>query len=901
MKKIFYLLLLLLGFCTQTNAQTINIPDANFKGMLLNASPSNTIATNSSHFPITIDTNGDGEIQLIEALQVHQLRVMNANISDLTGIEYFANLNNLNCSYNQLTNLNIINTIPNLVTLSCNNNQLISLNISSLTTLEQLWCNNNTITSANLTLNNNLILLECSNNPLGTLDVSALTNLQILRCLSNSLSNLDVTTLINLHTLQCNSNSITSLNVNTLANLKRLDFSNNAINSIDLSALINLEYLAGTQNGLTSLNVNSSPNLIELKCENNEISSLDVSTLTNLEKLFINDNLLTTIDLTALNNLKHLTCSFNLFTTLNINSLTNLQYLTYGNEGLGNIDVGNQVNLESLLAFHINQLPTNMGNLQNLVSLSIFMSEIEEIDVSNFSFLTGFNSYNNSLLSYANLKNGNDFTAEGISFSNNPNLVFVCVNDNDVNNVYNLGSNNGDFHVNSYCTFTPGGDYNTITGSVLMNCDEDNYTVYTKMTLYDGTEEGRGVSFTDQNGEYLFYTQSGTYILIPDIENPSFFTITPPIDAVIFANNNNNEEIVNFCVTPIGIHPDLEVVIAPINPARPGFEATYKVVYRNKGNQILSQQYGVNFIYNQHLMTFVSASITPETQGPGGMNWSYENLMPFEQRSIEVTMLINAPNHPEYPVNINDVLTFTSVISPQLNDENVTDNTYIFNQTVVGSYDPNDIICIEGEVVSPTLIGEELHYVIRFENTGTFYAENVVVAMEIDENQYNISSLKVLESSHDVHARIKNNKVEFFFNEIFLDTGGHGNVLLVMTSKATLSEGDSVISKADIYFDYNFPIITNDAETVFQSLSNPIFENDKSIKIYPNPTSSIVNISGDFNIKSTELYDIQGRLLQTRILNDTNTTIDLTQRTKGLYFIKIISDAGINVEKLIKE
>jgi Leucine-rich repeat (LRR) protein len=899
MKKIYLLLFVLLGISTITNAQTINIPDSNFKGMLLNASPSNTIASNSSHFAITIDTNGDGEIQLSEALQVYQLQIMNANISDLTGIEYFANLSNLNCSHNQLTNLDIINTIPNLVTLSCNNNQLTSLTISSLTTLEQLWCNNNLITSLNLTLNNNLIFLDCSNNPLGELDVSALTNLQILRCLSNSLSNLDVTTLINLHTLQCNSNSITSLNVNTLANLKRLDFSNNAIHSIDLSALINLEYLAGTQNGLTSLNVSSSPDLIELKCENNEISSLDVSTLTNLEKLFINDNLLTTIDLTALSNLKHLNCNFNLFTTLDINSLTNLQYLTYGNEGLGNIDVGNQANLESLLSFHISQLPANMENLQNLKSLSIFMSEIEEIDVSNLSSLTGFNSYNNPLLSYANLKNGNDFTAEGISFSNNPNLVFVCVNDNDLNNVYNLGSDNGDFHVNSYCMFTPGGDYNTIKGSVLLNCDESNITVYTKVTIYDGTEEGQGISFTDQNGEYTFFTQAGTYIIIPDIENPSFFDVNPPIDAVIFADNNNNEETVNFCITPNGIHPDVEVVIAPIIPARPGFDAAYKIVYRNKGNQTVSGSINVGF--DDTRLDFVSSTPAYDNYSTGLLTYNFSDLNPFESTSIIFTLNVNSPQ--ENPsVNIDDILPFTAEIISDLTDVIPDDNIYEFNQTVVGSYDPNDIRCLQGDIVSPNYIGEYLHYLIRFENTGTAEAINIVVESEIDPEEFDIQSLQLLNASHLVSASVQGNIVKFFFENINLDTGGHGNILLKMLSKSNLNIGDRVVNKANIYFDYNYPIITNDAETVFQSLSvGDVLLGPATVQVYPNPVIDYLNISSKHNIETIELYDVMGRLIQTVIVNDSETLVNMIRYPKGIYYLKVKTVNGMKVDKLVKK
>src|SRR5690606_28426845 len=208
MKKLLFTLVLILGFSLIGSSQIINIPDSNFKGMLLNASPSNSIATNSSNFAITIDTNGDGEIQVSEALQVYQLRIMEAGISDLTGIEYFTNLANLNCSYNQLTSLGGVITLPNLTALYCNHNQFTALDVSGINTLTQLACNNNLITSANLTMNDNLTYLNCSNNPLGTLNISTLTDLVTLLCNSNSLSNLDVTNQINLQILQCKSNSL---------------------------------------------------------------------------------------------------------------------------------------------------------------------------------------------------------------------------------------------------------------------------------------------------------------------------------------------------------------------------------------------------------------------------------------------------------------------------------------------------------------------------------------------------------------------------------------------------------------------------------------------------------------------------------------------------------------------
>ena len=70
--KHFYLLTSLF-FCGLMQSQIITIPDANFKAKLLQASPANMIAYNYSNDFITIDANGDGEIQLSEAQNVYGL------------------------------------------------------------------------------------------------------------------------------------------------------------------------------------------------------------------------------------------------------------------------------------------------------------------------------------------------------------------------------------------------------------------------------------------------------------------------------------------------------------------------------------------------------------------------------------------------------------------------------------------------------------------------------------------------------------------------------------------------------------------------------------------------------------------------------------------------------------
>ena len=91
------------------NAQIVNIPDANFKAKLLSAdaTPFNAFAFNFAQQAFKLDVNNDGEIQVSEALLVMQLSISYSNISDLTGIESFANLITLNCDHNQLSNLNV--------------------------------------------------------------------------------------------------------------------------------------------------------------------------------------------------------------------------------------------------------------------------------------------------------------------------------------------------------------------------------------------------------------------------------------------------------------------------------------------------------------------------------------------------------------------------------------------------------------------------------------------------------------------------------------------------------------------------------------------------------------------------------------------------------------------------
>ncbi len=765
MKKIIHLIgiFTVVLFSNIGNAQIVNIPDANFKAKLLQASTSNTIAKNATGQNIKIDTNDDGEIQVSEALAVYQLSIQGSNIGDLTGIEAFINLTHLRCEDNNLTVLFFFSNVN----------------------LTHLWCDFN-----------NLMYLDISNN----------INLIMLSCSGNNLTSLDISNNINLAELGCAVNNITELDVSNNTNLTYLYVDNNPLTELDVSNNVNLISLNVNYNSLTELDVSNNVNLTTLQCMSNNLTELNLSNQPNLENLSVTSN-------------------------------PQLAYINIKNGGILNPNTGD---------FYWSQM---WGNLPD----NIYICADEDEAVAILPYL-----------------NQSGATGQVIA---------------------------------TYC-YIPGGNYNTITGSVLFNssgsCNADDITIFTKVTIDDGADGG--ASFTNQDGEYTFFTQDGTFTITPEVENPSFFNVNPVTETVVFADNENNEEIINFCITPNGVNPDMEVVIAPIVPARPGFEATYKIVYRNKGNQVMSQTNGISFTYDDDYLGFVSATQVPSTQSTGTLMWSYENLMPFESRSFVITMQVNTPTDPDFPVNIDDVFTFIAVILPQTDDENEPDNTYVFNQTVVGAYDPNDITCIEGDVVLPEYIGEELHYVIRFENTGNYYAENIVVAMEIDTEKYDVNSIRLLNTSHNAVAQIKNDVLEVFFNQIMLDSGGHGNILLVMKTINSLSEGDSVQSKADIYFDFNYPIITNDAVTLFQATMN-IEDNIKNIDVrfYPNPTTDYFNITSEAMIQSVELYDVSGRLIRTSLVNDFESRQNVSNLNNGVYILKIKTEQGEITGKIVKK
>ena len=187
------------------------------------------------------------------------LDVSNLNIDDLTGINGFIKLVQLNCINNNLIILDLSKNTK-LKIVDCYSNQLESINLSNSDEITRLNCANNQLTDLDLSNKSSLTSLTCSNNLLSALNITDNNSLVNLNCFSNQLTEINVLDKEDLKTLVCSSNQLTSLDVTTNTNLVTLNAYSNQIKDLDLSNNTILKYLYCYSNGLERLNVQNGNN-----------------------------------------------------------------------------------------------------------------------------------------------------------------------------------------------------------------------------------------------------------------------------------------------------------------------------------------------------------------------------------------------------------------------------------------------------------------------------------------------------------------------------------------------------------------------------------------------------------------------------------------------------------------
>ncbi|WP_438968710.1 T9SS type A sorting domain-containing protein [Nonlabens sp.] len=381
------------------------------------------------------------------------------------------------------------------------------------------------------------------------------------------------------------------------------------------------------------------------------------------------------------------------------------------------------------------------------------------------------------------------------------------------------------------------------------------------------------------------------------------YTVSPATYSGVTVPNNSGIVNKDFLVTPVAVYDDVVVYIVPQQQPRPGFTYTETVYYTNLGTSTVPVGQVV-FDYDP-TVSVVNVSDPNAVVTPTSVTLPYSNLAPFAIGSFDVEMQI-----PVIPtVSLGDILTNIATISPVATDLTPTNNTNTSAQIIIGSYDPNDKMESRGEFINPSTFTTEdyFYYTIRFENTGTASAINVRIEDTLDA-QLDWNSIEMINSSHNYIMERMENQVVWRFDNIMLPDstsdpiGANGHVYFKIKPLAS-SEGTVIPNTAEIYFDFNPPIITNTFRSTFRTpLSNPDVE-EVVFSLTPNPASNefTVNFSNVIQEANLTLYDVRGRVTLSRKLTPDNLQIDISNLDQGIYLAKFTNGSKVFTSKLVKK
>lgn len=76
--------------------------------------------------------------------------------------------------------------------------------------------------------------------------------------------------------------------------------------------------------------------------------------------------------------------------------------------------------------------------------------------------------------------------------------------------------------------------------------------------------------------------------------------------------------------------------------------------------------------------------------------------------------------------------------------------------------------------------------------------------------------------------------------------------------------------------------------------------NKNKFTVYPNPAVDVINISGDKEITSVQVYDYSGKSLLSSPANSKKLQLDVSSLSKGNYVVKVLSEQKSTSYKIIK-
>lgn len=401
-------------------------------------------------------------------------------------------------------------------------------------------------------------------------------------------------------------------------------------------------------------------------------------------------------------------------------------------------------------------------------------------------------------------------------------------------------------------------------------------------------------ALTDNFGNYTMYVTPGSYNITADVVSANYSVTSSP--STIPVNVTGGAlSLASFGLYPNSLVNDVSITATNSN-FRPGFSSTVWLTLSNNGNTPISSA-TVHYTYHDS-MTFVQSVPPPSITSSNTLTWNVSNLLPGEQRTYSIAF--------ELPISIDLLGTMLSTIAEvdSINGEtDLNNNADPLDIIVTGSYDPNDKTPYPTGDLSEAFItsGKPLRYRIRFQNTGTDTAFNIVVRDTLDDTKFDVSSLKMLGASHNYNFHVEGGKhaVWEFPNILLPDSnvnepGSHGYIMFDIDLVPGLTHGDEINNGAGIFFDFNPVVLTNIANSkVDFSVGVPELMSTIRPTVYPNPTNNMLYVElPEANSISIAIIDLSGKLVLQAHAQSGELATDVSSLQTGIYIVRITDQAG---------
>lgn len=439
---------------------------------------------------------------------------------------------------------------------------------------------------------------------------------------------------------------------------------------------------------------------------------------------------------------------------------------------------------------------------------------------------------------------------------------------------------------------------------------------------------GRGYTYTDASGAYSYLVPAGTYTVTETVKafyplapcqiNNVVVTSLPSAGCVLnvdFANSMDTIHDMHIATwnymhsAPVPGHEYSTVTLITNNGTVP--EDSILASYKSDG-QLLAPAFMPSTVFAGSSFYYNSGTRFPALT-PGGTARFLENYFVPTDIPLGVNVVVR------------DTVSYKSPMANWLGDYSPWNNVNYFTTTVIGSYDPNF------KEVNPKGTGplglisytdSVLEYMVHFQNTGTYQAENIYVLDTLDEN-LDWTTLMPVYMSHNGRVTVEQKgtrKVaKFSFPNINLPAevnepvASNGMFTYTIKTKSGLPIGAQFKNRASIYFDYNTPVLTNTTINTLGSVAPPpsavnnvSFGAGNTFSVYPNPASQSFNAvftsenGGSAIIKVSDVTGKQMIVKQVAVQKGAHTVnMDVAQLSAGIYFVTLNQNGALQTQKLV--